>query len=79
MVVGMNLVVAPAIDADDGAAQRLDLLGRTIEGFAVPEMLGPHHGNADGLAGEAEILRGGGEAGERCHGARCDNVAQHMG
>ena len=79
VVVGMDLIVAPAIDADHGAAQRLDLLGGTIEGLAVPEMLGADHGDADRLAGEAEIRRGGGEAGERRQGACCNNVAQHMG
>ena len=79
VVVGMDLIVAPAIDADHRAAQRLDLLDGAVEGFPVPEMLGADDGDADRLAGKGEICRGGREAGERRQRTRRDNAAQHMG
>ena len=59
VVVGVDLVVAPAIDGHDLAAQALDRLGGAVERLAVPEVLRADDGHADALAVERQIvLRG---------------------
>ena len=49
MVVGMDLIIAAAIDADHFTTQFLYLFGGAFIGFTIPEVLGANHGDANGL------------------------------
>ena len=66
VVLRVQGVVAVAVGGQHGAAELLDLVDRTLEGLAVPEVLRADDGDADRLARErlagvdALAVRGGG-------------------
>ena len=49
-IIGMNLIIPAAIDANDFASQFLHFLCRAFKSFAIPEMLGAYDGNANGFS-----------------------------
>ncbi len=49
MVVGMDLIITAAVDANDLATEFLHLLRCAFVGFTIPEVLSANHGDADGF------------------------------